>query len=39
MFDKRWLTDKNQREFIKTATDGFGFGKAETCHECTDKSF
>jgi len=33
MFDKRWLTEKNQRAFINTAADGFSFGKAETCHE------
>jgi len=31
MFDKRWQTENNLRVIIKTAVDGFGFGKAETC--------
>jgi len=32
MFKKSWQTEKNLRVFIKTAVDGFGFGKAETCY-------
>ena len=30
MFDKSWLTEENQRNFIKIAADGFGFGKVKT---------